>query len=47
MYHHHFTPRTSRGIFEVFMAVILKMTVSRDMMPCSVISPDEGGNGIL
>jgi len=41
MYHHHFTPRTTKGRFEVVMAVI------RDMVLYSLISPDEGGNRIL
>jgi len=37
----HFTPRTTKGRSEVVMAVI------RDMVPCSLISPDEGANKIL
>jgi len=41
MYHHHFTPRTTKGRLEVVMTVI------RDMVPCSLISPDEAGNRIL
>jgi len=41
MYHHHFTPRTTKGRFEVVMAVI------RDMVPCSLISRNEGGSRIL